>query len=74
MNSENSKPSEPYTFIINLTDRINLKKYLTNTLLYQSLVYITHGEILQNFVKAIDLRYQLQHGIMNLNSLMDLIF
>ena len=46
MNSEKSKPSEPYTFIINLTDRINLKKDLTNALLYQSLGFITHGEIL----------------------------
>ena len=52
MNSENSNPSEPYTFIINLTDRINLKRYLTNTLLYQSLAYITHGEILEKFYKS----------------------
>ena len=59
MNSENSKTFEPYRLLVDLADKINIKrsdKYvaLSNT-------------------KTINLKYQLQHGMKNLIILMDCI-
>ena len=44
MNSENSKTSDPHRLLINLTDKINLKRS-ENMLLYQTLVFTIHGKI-----------------------------
>ena len=44
MNSKNSKSSDPHTLLLNLTDKINLKKVI-NMSLYQILVYAIHGKI-----------------------------
>ena len=38
MNSKNSKTSDPHRLLLNLTDKINLKKVI-NTLLYQILTH-----------------------------------
>ena len=69
VNSRNSKTSDPHKLLLNLTDRIGLKgkdKYIT---LSNLSIYCTwrnkkktHG--------TINLEYQLQHGIKNLNYLM----
>ena len=42
MNSDNSKTSKPHVLILNLTDKIGLRKG-EKSLLYPILVYITHG-------------------------------
>ena len=44
MNSENSKTSDPHRLLLNLTDKINLKK-VTNMLLYQALAFTIHVQI-----------------------------
>ena len=41
MNSENSKTSDPHRLLLNLLDKINLKR--SDMLLYQSLVFIING-------------------------------
>ena len=43
MNSENSKTSKPHVLILNLTDKIDLRRG-EKILLYQILVFITHGK------------------------------
>ena len=44
INSKNSKTSDPYKLLSNLTDKINLKRMI-NMLLYQILAYTIHGKI-----------------------------
>ena len=43
INSDNSKTSEPHVLILNLTDKLNLRRG-EKILLYQILVFITHGK------------------------------
>ena len=43
MNSENSKSSKPHVLILSLTDKIDLKRG-ERVVLYQILVFITHGK------------------------------
>ena len=43
VNSENSKTSEPYILILKLTDKLDIKRG-EKVLLYQILVFITHGK------------------------------
>ena len=40
-------------------------------LLYQILTFTIHGKIEKSHVRTINLKYQLQHGLKNLNYLMD---
>ena len=44
MNSENSKTSKPHVLILKITDTMDLTRG-EKKLLYQILVYITHGKI-----------------------------
>ena len=64
MNSENGKTSEPYRLLLNLTNKIKLKR--SDMLLYQILVCT-----IKSHIKRIDSKYQLQRGMKNLNYLMD---
>ena len=43
MNSENSKTFEPYVLILKLTDKLDLRRG-EKVLLYQTLVFTTHGK------------------------------
>ena len=43
INSESSKTSDPYRLLLNLTDKINIKR--SNMLLYQTLAFTIHGKI-----------------------------
>ena len=70
MNSKNSKSSDPHRLLLNFTDKIDLKKK-TNKFLYQILAFNIHGKILKSHIRTISLKYQLQHGMKNLNYLMD---
>ena len=70
MNSENSKISDPHRILLNLTDKINLKrsdKYVALTNLSN---FYTWKNI-KNLYKSNKLKYQLQHGMQSLNYLMD---
>ena len=55
INSENSKTS------------INLKKVI-NIFFYQVLTFNIHGEIWKSDTRIINLKYQLQRGMKNLNT------
>ena len=43
ISSEKSKTSEPHIWILKLTDKLDLKRG-EKMLLYQTLVFITHGK------------------------------
>ena len=46
MNSKKSKKSDPHRLLLNITDKINLKRSeMINMLLYQTLAYTLHGKI-----------------------------
>ena len=69
MNSKNSGISDPHRLLLNLTDKINLKrsdKYVA----LSTLAFTLHKKNKKNHTKLINLKYQLQHEIMNLNYLM----
>ena len=71
MNSENGKTSEPHRLLLNLTDKIDLKRSI-NMLHYQTLAFTIHGKVQNSHTKIINLKYQLQHRtIKNLKYLMD---
>ena len=40
-------------------------------LLFQILAHPIHGKVYKNYIKTINLKYQLERGIINLNYLMD---
>ena len=42
MNSENSKASDPHWLLLNLSDKINLKR--SDMLFYQTLAFTIHGK------------------------------
>ena len=44
MNSENSKTTDTHRLLLNLTDKINLKRS-DKMLLYQTLAFTIHGKI-----------------------------
>ena len=66
MNSENSRTSKPHFLIRNLTDKIDLQRG-KKALLYQIVVFKIHGKRQENHTTTISLKYQLQHGMINLN-------
>ena len=72
MSSKNSKTSDPRRLLLNLADKINLKRG-DEMLLYQTLAFTKHGKILRSHTKIIKLKYQFQHGMKILNYLMDKI-
>ena len=65
MNSGNSKTSDPHKLLLNLSDKVNLKRK-DNIRLYQILASTMHGKKLKSHTKTIDLIYQLQRGTKNL--------
>ena len=63
INSENSKTSERHVLILNLTDKLDLR-IGKEMLLYQNLALLH----LEKYKKlTTNLKYQLQHGMINLN-------
>ena len=61
MNSGNSKTSNPHRLLVNLSDKINLKRSDKYAAL-SNLAFTMHGETYKN-TKIINLKYQLQHGL-----------
>ena len=44
MGTENSKTSQPHKFVVNLTQRLELKRSI-NMLLFKIIIFITSGKI-----------------------------
>ena len=70
MNSENSKTSEPHVLIFNLTDKLDLGRGEKSVALSHLSIYYTWKNIKPDTI-IINLKYQLQNGMINLNYLMD---
>ena len=70
MNSENSKTSEPHVLIFNLTDKLDLGRGEKSVALSHLSIYYTWKSIKPDTI-IINLKYQLQNGMINLNYLMD---
>ena len=66
MNSESSKTSYSHRLLLNLTDKINLKRKDKYVGLSNLSTYYTWKNI-KSHIKTINLKYQLQHGMKNLN-------
>ena len=66
MNPENSKRSDPHRLLLNLADKINLKRSDKYVALSNLSMYYTWKNI-KSHIRTINLKYQLQHGIKNLN-------
>ena len=66
MNSKNSTTSDPHRLLLNLTDKIDLKRKDKYIALSNLSIYYTWKNI-KSRVKTISLKYQLQHGMKNLN-------
>ena len=70
LNSENSKTFHPHRLILNLTDKIDLRRGEKYIALSNLSIYYTRINK-KNHTTTINLKYQLQHGMINLNYLMD---
>ena len=72
-NTSENLLNEIRQIICSLYQKNIAKEYviIQNMLLYQTLVFTIHGKTKQKIIKIITLRYQLQHGMKNLNYLMD---
>ena len=70
MNSENSKTSDPHRLLLNLSDKINLKRIEKYVALSSLSIYYIWKNI-KGHTKIINSIYQLRHGMKSLNYLMD---
>ena len=70
MNSENSKTTDPHRLLLNLLDKINLKRNEKYVALSVLSIYYRRMENIKKLYKTINLKYQLQVGIINLNYLL----
>ena len=65
MNSENSKTFEPHVLILKLTDKLGLTRGKKSIALSSLSIYYTWKNIKSSYNK--NTKYQLQHGMINLN-------
>ena len=70
MNSECSKTCDHHRLLLNLADKINLKRSDKYVALSNLSISDTWKNI-KSHTKIINLKYQLQHGMKSLNCLMD---
>ena len=70
MNSTKSKTSDPRTLLLNLTDKIDLRREDKYIALLNLSIYYTWKNIKKSY-KIINLKYQLRHRMKNSNYLMD---
>ena len=59
MNSKNSGTSDPHRLLLNLTDKINLKRGNKYVALSNRSIYYTWENIKKSYTKVINLKYQL---------------
>ena len=67
MNSENSETPNSNRLLLNLPDKINLKKSDTYVALYNASIYYTRENIKKTQTITTNLKYQLQHATKNFN-------
>ena len=72
MNSGNSKASDLHRLLLNLSDKVNLKRSDKYIALSNLSIYCTWKNIKISY-KIINLKYQLLHGMMSLDYLRDQI-
>ena len=72
MNSENSKIHKPHILILKLTNKLDLRMGKKVIALSNLSIYYKWKNIKSHTI-TINLRYQHQHGMINLNYQMDLI-
>ena len=73
-NYENNKTSEPHVLILKLTDKLDLRRGKKMLFSQNLSIYYTWKNIKSNKQQKIittNLKYQLQHGIINLNYQID---
>ena len=70
MNAENSKMSESHVLRLKLTDKLDLKRDEKSTASSNLSIYYTWKNTKSHTI-SIKLKYQLQHGMINLNYRMD---
>ena len=70
INSENSKTSDLQKLLLNLTDKIDQRRKDKYIALSNLRIYYTWKNI-KSHTRIINLKYQLQHRMKNLNYLMD---
>ena len=70
MNSEKSKTTAPHRLLLNLTDKIDLRRKDKYIALLNLSIYYTWKNIKKSY-KIINLKYQLRHRMKNSNYLMD---
>ena len=71
MNSENIKISDTQRLFLNLSDKINLQRSDKYVALSNRIIYYTWINIKKSYKKIMNLKFHLQHGMKNLNYLMD---
>ena len=72
MNSKNSKTSDPNRQLLKFTDKADLKRSDKYIALSNLPLYYKRKNI-KSHTKIMNLKYQLKHGMNNLNYLMDYI-
>ena len=70
MNSENSRTSEYHVLVLKLADKLDLRRREKSVALSNLSIYCTWKNI-KIHIRIINLKYLLQHGVMNLNCLMN---
>ena len=70
MNSENSRTSEYNVLILKLTDKLHLRRGEKSIVLSNLSIYYTQKNVKISYHNN-NLKYLLQHGMMNLNHQMD---
>ena len=54
MNTENSKTNEPHEFVLNLSQRLDLRSLIKQFWLFKACLFITPGKIRDNNTKSIN--------------------
>ena len=70
MNSKNSKASDPHRVLLNFTDKTDLRRKDKYIALINLSIYYTWKNI-KSLIRTINLKFQIQHKMKNLNYLMD---
>ena len=70
MNFKNRKTSDPHRLLLNITDKTDLRRNGKCVALSNLSIYYTWKNI-KSQIRTINSKYHLQHGMKNLNYLMD---
>ena len=67
MNFKNMKTYNPHSLLLNLSNKVNLKRSDKYTTLSKLSIYYTEKNIKTSHTKPTKLKYQLEHGMKCLN-------